>query len=680
MAKMRARGPERDRMVTGYKNAPGRGESHGQDAGTTRAIIRGMRAVTLLLVCALAAAAQPSPPSFRLPAGVQPVRYDLDLTIVPDRATFDGKVAIDIELEREQQVIWLNAKDLTIRAATMDRRPVRVITAREEFLGLIPEGPARARSARIEVAFTAKLSEKENRGAYRGRSGADWYVFTTFTPIEARRAFPCFDEPRFKTPWKLTLHVRREHTALANTRAVAEIAEAGGMKKVEFAPTLALPSELVAFAVGPFDAADGGTAGSKKIPLRVIVPRGRAADAAAAVAATPAILEQIESYTGIPYPWDKLDHIALTRSSFGAVENPGLISYRQQALLADPRRDTLERRRAMRSIMAHEIAHQWFGNLVTQAAWEDVWLSEGIATWLAGKISDAELPPFERGIDAGVTRDRMLAADALPAARVVRKPMNSREDMKDIYGPAVYGKAASVLAMIAHWLGDAALQRALRRYLRDHAFGVASIDDFAAALAAESGQDVAPVLRSFLDRAGVPLLDATIECRRIRIAPSAWTMPVCLHWDGGGRACSLVRAGQTEIAFNAGEACPAWVWTNDAGAGYYRSRLPAAALDAVIEHGYREMNGPERLSFASDLVAHAASGQTAASDAMRVLSKMARDPEPQVALAAVRLALSLSTVVPADSREQYASWLRQTFGIAAPPASQGFSIEQFFKR
>src|SRR5262249_43712508 len=204
-----------------------------------------------------------------------------------------------------------------------------------------------AGTARLEVRYRGHIDSKTATGVYRRRSGGDWYVFTTFTAIEARRAFPCFDEPRFKTPWQLTLHVPRAVTALSNTRAVAEAAEAGGMKRVEFAPTEPLPSDLVAFAVGPFEVVDAGRAGENSVPVRIITPRGRASEAAAAREATPRLLSQLEEYTGIPYPFDKLDHLALIEGAFGAIENPGLITYQQRILLARPERDSDERRRHM---------------------------------------------------------------------------------------------------------------------------------------------------------------------------------------------------------------------------------------------------------------------------------------------------------------------------------------------
>jgi len=216
-----------------------------------------------------------------------------------------------------------------------------------------------------------------------GEKSATTGTFTTFTPIDARRAFPCFDEPRFKTPWEITIHLRRELKAFSND-AESIVLEPNGMKAVHFAETRPLPAEVVAFAWGPFDVFDGAPAGHAT-PIRVIATRGLGVQGKAAAQATVDVLPRLEAYTAMPYAFAKLDHLALPEGAFGAVENAGLITYRQTAVLVAPGDLTPEKKRAIESVEAHEMAHQWFGDLVTQATWRDVWLSEGFATWLSGE-------------------------------------------------------------------------------------------------------------------------------------------------------------------------------------------------------------------------------------------------------------------------------------------------------
>ena len=377
---------------------------------------------------------------------------------------------IETELKTRARLVWLNAKDLAVDRASVSVGS-RQLQARplveDEFLGLeLGEeiGPGRAV---LEVAFRGSMPSNRNSGLYRKSAGDDWYAFTTFTPIDARRAFPCFDEPGYKAPWRVVLHVPRTNIAASNAPAVSERDESDALKRVEFAATQPLPSEVVAIVVGPFDVVDAGVAGRNRVPVRVLVPRGRSGEAAAAKAATSDVLARLEEYTGIPYPWAKLDHVAILDMPFGAVENPGLITYRDRALLAGGARDTPEWRFRMRGTMAHELAHQWFGNLVTQAWWDDVWLSEGFATWLGGKMSDLERPDFARGLAPVQSRVDIMRTDTRP----VRLAMNSRKDMDRVYSGIVYQKGAAVLYMVEHWVGAEKFREGIRAYLRAHTNG-----------------------------------------------------------------------------------------------------------------------------------------------------------------------------------------------------------------
>lgn len=647
--------------------------------------MKGNRTCRWLLLAFAAATrlfAQTQAPGFTLPDTIRPIRYALDLQIRPEEPTFEGSVRIDVELNEPTSTFWLNARNLSIRSAELEtggtQTPLRLIQGDAETAGfssstLIPRGPAQ-----VLIHYTGKLDQDSNDGAFRRLLGKDWYVFTTFTPIEARRAFPCFDEPRFKTPWQLTLHVKRDEVALGNSPEESEVEEPNGMKRVVFKPTAPLPSEVVAFAVGPFDVVDAGRAGKKQIPVRIITPRGRAADAEAARVATPEILRKLEEYTGIPYPWDKLDHLALVKGAFGAVENPGLITYQEAILLAAPGRDTPQRDEQMRSTMAHELAHQWFGNLVTQATWTDVFLSEGFATWLSTKVMDAEYPVFERRVVDDL-RLRAMSIDRADRGWPVRRKITSREDAKSVYNGLVYQKAAAVLDTLEAWLGEERFQRGLQNYLKAHSFGVATVDDLAAALASESGRPEAPaVLHSLLDHAGVPMVTAKLDCKQVAVDAGAWTLPLCLHWDGGGHQCSVVGPGQSNVAIET-DSCPAWLWTNGSGRGYYRSNPGVEGFQAIEENGYRQLDSEERRSLVADAESAVLGGRVPAAALMKLLTAAARDPEPRVSLESLRVAIALAEIVPAAERVTYGRWLRQTYGVTAPTAKPDQSVAEFLK-
>ena len=616
-------------------------------------------------------------PGFTLPGNVRPTHYTLDLTILPEQPTFEGTVRIDLDFAEQTSIFWLNARNLTIHSAQLNGVPLRIVEGTAETTGFAAAAPIPRGPAQLTIRYTGQLDKDANDGAFRRLVDGDWYAFTTFTPIEARRAFPCFDEPRFKAPWQLILHVKSGEVALGNAPQELQTDEPDGMKKVVFAPTRPLASEVVAFAVGPFDIVDAGRAGKKQIPVRIITPRGRAADAESARVATPAILERLEEYTGIPYPWDKLDHLALVKGAFGAVENPGLITYQEAILLANPARDTPQRNHQMRATMAHELAHQWFGNLVTQASWNDVWLSEGFATWLSAKIMDVEYPPFERGL-ASNPRFRAMAGDRSGRNWPVRRPITSREEAKNVYNDLVYMKGASVLDTVEAWLGEQPFQRGLQKYLTDHSFSNATVDDLASALQSVSGADVAPVLHSLLDRAGVPVVTAKLECKRLTIDAVDWTLPVCLHWDDGGHQCGVVGPGEKSITLDAA-ACPTWIWTNASGVGYYRSSLTVEDLNAIQTGGYAQLDSLERRVLLSDAGFAVLSGQIPAGAAMKILASAARDQEPRVSMESLRIATALGEIIPAESRKAYAAWLQQTYGVAAPSTQQAQSIAYFLK-
>ena len=275
----------------------------------------------------------------------------------------------------------------------------------------------------------------------------------------------------------------------------------------------ALPSELVAFAVGPFDVYDGGVAGHGT-PVRVITAKGHAAEGHAAAQATAAILPRLEAYTGIPYAFGKLDHLALPAGAFGAVENPGLITYRVQNLLIPPKQETAARTSALRALEAHEIGHQWFGNLVTQASWDDVWLSEGFATWISAKMMDQEQPPERVHLAAIAARERIMAVDNPTRSRPVRVVVNSRETARDVYNRVVYDKGAAILLMLEGWLGEDRFRDGLRALLErasvrqcDHR------ETWRPRLRAASGKDPTRVLNTFLNTTGVPELRGEIAVR-----------------------------------------------------------------------------------------------------------------------------------------------------------------------
>jgi alanyl aminopeptidase len=588
-----------------------------------------------------------APPDFLLPAGVVPTRHTLELTIDPDHNTFRGRARIAVELQKPQSEIWLNGKDLVLEQASIEFRgktyKTRAQPVAGEFIRLSPNRPIGPGPAVLSIRYRAPLTDQAVSGPFRRQVEGRWYAFTVFTPIDARRAFPCFDEPRFKTPWEMSIRVRRAYQAFANAPQLSETEQPGGMKLVRFALTQPLAAEVVAFAVGPFDIFDGGGAGAKHTPVQVITPHGHREEGREAALATAEILPRLEKYTGLPYPWEKLDHIALPAGAFGATENPGLITYRSRGLLIAPGSEDPERLWSLRSVQAHEIGHQWFGNLVTQATWGDVWLSEGFATWLAAKMMDQGEPEARQHLNAVVARERIMAVDAGPKTRPVRLTMETRADMKAVYSQIVYQKGAAILLMLENFLGEDRFHKGLQAYLKAHALANATTDDFTAALAGATNTDLTPVVHSFLDQTGVPTLRGTVECSPGKtpdivveqIASSTqWSIPVCWRADGVDATCTLLESARQEIALPRNSACPAWILVNAGGAGYYRTAWTAAQVDGIAGVLDR-LSASERLTLLYDLAA-----LPAKDFAQPVFRKLLFDPEPEIVHAA-RIALGL---------------------------------------
>jgi alanyl aminopeptidase len=361
----------------------------------------------------------------------------------------------------------------------------------------------------------------------------------------------------------------------------------------------------------------------------VITAKGHAAEGHAAAQATAEILPRLEAYTGIPYAFGKLDHLALPEGAFGAVENPGLITYRTRNLLLPPNQETAARTRALRALQAHEIGHQWFGNLVTQATWDDVWLSEGFATWISTKMMDQEEPPERAHLAAIAARERMMAVDNPARSRPVRIAANSRDGARDVYNRVVYEKGAAILLMLEGWLGEDRFRDGLRGYLIRHRFANATSADLAAALRAVSDIDPSRVLNTFLNTAGVPEVRGQLLCPRdaaprlrvIKSGPGA--VPVCWRADRVASSCTVLEGPSTEIALPTGTACPAWFYLNSGGTGYYRTHWPQAPLRAL-----RELSDAEKLTLVYDLRASKNASTQAA------LARLASDVDPEIANAA----------------------------------------------
>ncbi len=630
----------------------------------SRAMTRRLAAFALLLLRAgLGFAAEP--PAFRLPDGATPLAYDARVAIDPGAERFSGEIAIRVRLERPTARVWLNATQLDIEAATVTQgenaATARIEPGGEDFVAIASTAqPFAAGEATIALRYSGRLDARATRGLFRQKEGEAWYVISQFESLSARRAFPCFDEPRWKTPWRLTIDAPAADTVASNTAEMIayDVPERTGWRRHDFARTPPLPTYLVSLAVGPFDVVDGGEHGLRPTPLRYLAPRARAAEARFAREATPRLLGILEEYFGTPFPFEKLDAVAIPATEgFGAMENAGMITYSSALLLARAFEETVPFRRRYASVAAHEMAHQWFGDLVTLAWWDDTWLNEAFATWMADKALATYQPAWERGWWKGERRRRALQADRLAAARRVHNAVATRDDVWGAFDRITYDKGAEVLAMFEASLGPERFRAAVRAYLKAHAGGSATSAEFFAAVAEASGRREATLdaFRAFVEQPGAPLIDVALDCgtqrpalalvqQRLRPVGSRapelrWTTPACFRYRADGalhEQCAEVPNGATRLELEAAKSCPDWVAANAHGTGHYVARYAVPTLQRLVDH-VTELPEDEAVALAGDAALFARAGLISLDHAILLASTLLHHPAAGVKQGAVAL-------------------------------------------
>ena len=663
--------------------------------GATLSLIRRtpvFPALLLLLGGVSGLPAAETPPTLRLPQVARPLRYAVDLRLDPWQDTYRGVIDIDLVLDEASSRIWLNASDITIERATlsMGRNEIAGTAelAAKDFAVILLARPAGPGEARLHLEYQGRLSKTDSAGIFKQKDGDDWYAFSQFESTSARRAFPCFDEPSYKVPWQLTVHVPGTNLAVSNTPVVVETAEADGWRSFRFKETPPLPSYLVAVGVGPFDIVDAGQAGKNKTPVRIITMKGKGSRARYAAEVTPQILNRLEDYFGIPYPYEKLDNLVIPQTfSFGAMENAGLITYAEPLLLARPEDETAGWKRGYADVCAHETAHQWFGDLVTMVWWNDVWLNESFATWMSTKILIEWKPEWRQDVSQVTYRSGAMDQDEMVTARFIRQPIESKDDIENAFDGITYGKGAAVLRMFESWMGEKKFQAGVRRYLTAHAHGSATAEDFLFALGTEGGPGVARAFSTFLDQAGAPVVSVELRCAesqpaRLAVAQQrflpigsqgsakqVWQIPVCVRWSTRGqedRSCTVLATESVGIELPRSAGCPDWVLANDGEAGYYRTAYRGDLLERLLKDEGKALSLPERVGVLRDFSALALGGAVPMGEALAWVPKFARDPNREIVSAMAGVAgYPRAHLVAPPLRPSYARFIREMFGEKA---------------
>ncbi len=576
-----------------------------------------------------------------LPKNVRPLSYTITLEPNFDDFTFKGEEFINVEVLQPTDSITLNAIEIDVKfcevmagggvygpAETKFDEEAETVTFR--FNETLPTG-----NARLEIGFTGELNDKLRgfyRSSYKDAAGEERFLATTqLEATDARRAFPCWDEPPLKATFTLTLTIPEDMVAVSNMLPSSESAGPGGKKTVSFKTTPVMSTYLVVFIIGDLTSieqrADNGTL------IRVWTTRGKEEQGRYALDVSLKLLDYFNDYFGIPYPLEKLDHLAIPDFAAGAMENWGAITYREVALLIDPESSSAMARELVASIIAHEMAHMWFGDLVTMAWWDDLWLNESFASWMGDKAVDHLFPEWEMWTQfVSSDTNQALSLDGLANSHPIEQAVENPAQIGELFDAISYSKGGSVLRMLEHFLGGDPFRDGLRSYLDAHKYANARQRDLWDALGEASGEPVAEMMHSWVNQTGYPVVDVETERSDGAIAVSAkqrrflyehlldpaaeddtrWRVPLSAITATGIRPESSLMDGSSSslnLALASGDDSEGWVKINPGQTGFYRVNYCAEDWDRLrpaIEK--LELPPVDRLGLQNDAYALAKAG------------------------------------------------------------------------
>ncbi len=585
---------------------------------------------------------------YRLPSTAVPVRYDL--AVEPDLSafTFDGHVAIEIDVPVETDRLVLNAIELTFLEADVDGVEPSSITTDDdtERVTFTFDEPLEPGAHTLSIHYTGIINDKLHgwyRSSYEDADGAERVIAVTqFEAADARRAFPCWDEPAYKAVFGITMIVPSGLTALSNSAEMAREDTDDGLVQITFADTMKMSTYLVALIVGPLEVTppidvDG-------VPVRVAHAPGKGHMTAWAEEVAAEYLRWLSDYYDIPYPADKVDHIAVPDFAFGAMENLGAIVYRETALLLDPTTSGQHEKRRIADVVAHELAHMWFGDLVTMDWWEGIWLNEAFASFMEMKAVDAHHPEWERWLafaaDRGADRFDALVVDALSTTRPVEYTVNSPDEANDMFDPLTYGKGSAVLRMIEQFIGEGAFRAGVGAYLRAHAHANTVTADLWAALARATEHPVNAVMDTWILQPGYPRVDVRrapggIEVSQRRFLfindetdSALWKVPLQLRYSVNGEERRLTHLlVADEEVLELGEVD--WVTANAGGHGFYRVNYSADLFDALLSQ-VPNLDALERFTVLDDAGAFLLAGDRTAAEWIELAERFTEEDRYQV--------------------------------------------------
>ena len=627
-----------------------------------------------------------------------PSHYRLHLEPDLDAATFTGRCATDLRIETATDSIVCNSLELDILGAglshetlgtlkptsiTIDADTERVIFG---FGVELPPG-----TAVLEVDFAGSLGDKL-RGFYRSTfidaDGIERAVATTqFEATDARRAFPCWDEPDFKASFGVTLVVDHDHLAISNAAEIERMPDPHrpGRDIVRFADTMRMSTYLVAFVIGPLEATDpvdvDGT------PLRVVFPRGKGHLTGHALEVGAFCLRFFADYYDIPYPGDKLDLVAIPDFAFGAMENLGCITFREILLLVDPANTTQAELLNVTDVINHELAHMWFGDLVTMKWWNGIWLNEAFATFAEMLATDAFRPEWERWVTFGLARTAAFDTDALTSTRPIEYPVISPADAEGMFDILTYEKGAAVVRMLETYLGPEAFRDGIRAYLRAHSYGNTETTDLWDAIEATTGEPVRRIMDSWIFQGGFPVIDVELvnDGRTLRLSQrrfgyagdlgdgiatdpahdeTLWSIPLLFSQRSATDGLiTFERVLMDRRSMDIDLVEPAsWIFVNTEGTGFYRANY-APDLRAALATHLSDLSPIERYGLLDDTWASVLADENDAASFLRMLDAFAAETDLSVWQRMIAALGALDRLVEGDERELLQKRVR---GLVAP--------------
>jgi len=643
---------------------------------------------------------------FRLSKNVVPTRYTLRIEVDLDRWHFEASERIDLTVRQPTTEVFLHAVDLdirSVRAASGAQAQSATVSfnAEAETVRLQFAAPLPAGTARLEIEFSGTILERL-RGFYRSQKDGARYAATQFEAADARRAFPCFDEPEFKARFALTLVVPAGMMAVSNGAPEDSRQLSDGRTEIRFAETPPISSYLVAYCIGPFEATPTAATPSG-VPVRVVLPRGLADKGLYARDAHVRSLAHLETYTGIPYPYTKVDAIGVPDFEAGAMENPGAITYRLTAIAADAERASTHALKGIFYTAAHELTHMWWGDLVTMVWWNDLWLNESFATFVGYKVVADLMPEWGMWRDFVATLTRPFALDALVSTHPISFEVKNAKQATERFDVITYWKGAGVVRMIEGFLGAETFRAGVQSYLQRYNERNATADDFWQELGTASGRDVASIANAWIREPGHPVvhvsarptdgaLQLTLRQERFYADPAVagsaaaqhWPVPLVIKYgreDGIATERILLNDASAEVTLPGAR----WCFPNGDATGFYRFTLDNTALRTLLANAQTVLAPHERLMLADNQWALLKAGLASMDQLKAVLDGFRNDTDRAVVATITDQLGWLNTHVLADETRSLfeafvGDYYAAQFAALGWDAAPGESVDERLKR